>query len=329
MKKSSSPTERYLGDGVFLQHEFDEEKKKQRYNKGKKYFYWSIATTTLLLKECLDKEVWSITYGNTEKVWMEVCTVLRTYPNQAETFSALTWRKCKDEYDRNVKLYKADKQSVPFQSGTDKEHQEWEDVMEEIFQQSADRDVQLQDSLKSRDVDCYDSKALQKDLQYTGEMVRDDELVKFTKKKQHTQPNSKNKQAKAVKLHQNDSDSSVKELQMSATDKLALALVNRLEADTKTDTDVFKTQADVPRSLQEKQNIHDFKDNRDLIEAAGIGNPTDVDRYLASLQEHGFETPLLLLGLQGSFDFMIGAMQFKHGHAIRLMAFLERFNVDV
>ena len=165
MKKSSAPTEKYLGDGVFLQQEFAEEKKKQPYNKGKKYFYWSIATTTLLLKECLDKEVWSITYGNTEKVWMEVCTVLRTYPNQAETFSALTWRKCKDEYDRNEKLYKADKQSVPFQSGTDKEHQEWEDVMEEIFQQSADRDVELQESLKSRDVDCNDSKALQKDLQ--------------------------------------------------------------------------------------------------------------------------------------------------------------------
>ena len=201
--------------------------------------------------------------------------------------------------------------------------------MEEIFQQSADRDVELQASLKTGDLDCNDSKSLQKDLQYAGEILREDQLVKFTKKKHHTQPNSKIKRAKAVKLHQNDSDSSVEELQMSATDKLALALVNKLEADTKTDTKVFKPQADVPRSLREKQNIHDFQDNRLLIEAAGIGNPTDVDRYLASLEEHGFETPLLLLGLRGNFDFMIGVIKFKQGHAIRLMAFLERFNVDV
>ena len=57
MKKSSTPTKKFLGEGVFLQQEFPEEKKKQPYNKGKKYFFWSIATTILLLKECLDKDI--------------------------------------------------------------------------------------------------------------------------------------------------------------------------------------------------------------------------------------------------------------------------------
>ena len=55
-KKSLTSTKKFLGEGVFLQQEFPEEKKKQPYNKGKKYFFWSIATTILLLKECLDKD---------------------------------------------------------------------------------------------------------------------------------------------------------------------------------------------------------------------------------------------------------------------------------
>ena len=50
-------TKKFLGEGVFLQQEFPEEKKQQPYNKGKKYFFWSIATTILLLKECLDKDI--------------------------------------------------------------------------------------------------------------------------------------------------------------------------------------------------------------------------------------------------------------------------------
>ena len=49
--------QKILGEGVFLQQEFPVEMEKQPYNKGKKYFFWSIATTTLLLKECPDKEI--------------------------------------------------------------------------------------------------------------------------------------------------------------------------------------------------------------------------------------------------------------------------------
>ena len=56
-EESSTPTKKFLGEGVFLQQEFPEETKKQPYNKGKKYFFWSIATTILLLKECLDKDI--------------------------------------------------------------------------------------------------------------------------------------------------------------------------------------------------------------------------------------------------------------------------------
>ena len=54
---SSTKWEKFLGEGVFLQQEFPKVKEKQPYNKGKKYFVWSIATTILLLKECLDKDI--------------------------------------------------------------------------------------------------------------------------------------------------------------------------------------------------------------------------------------------------------------------------------
>ena len=37
-------------------------------NRGKKYFKWNIFLTNLLLKECLDKEVWTITFGKTAQV---------------------------------------------------------------------------------------------------------------------------------------------------------------------------------------------------------------------------------------------------------------------
>ena len=72
---------------------------------------------------------------------MDVCTVLRTYPNYDKFFERLTWRNCEEEYNQNVKLYATDKMAVPFQSGTDKEHQEWEDLMEEIMQHIEDKDV--------------------------------------------------------------------------------------------------------------------------------------------------------------------------------------------
>jgi len=72
---------------------------------------------------------------------MDVCCILRTYPNYEKRFETLTWRKCEDEYNRNVKLYQADRKAVPFQSGTDAEHTEWEDLMEELFQKFGDKDM--------------------------------------------------------------------------------------------------------------------------------------------------------------------------------------------
>ena len=66
----------------------------------------------MLLIECRDKEVWTIPYKNKQKVWQEVCDVLKTYPNFESTFAKLNWRKCAQEFERNVQSYSADKDAV-------------------------------------------------------------------------------------------------------------------------------------------------------------------------------------------------------------------------
>ena len=110
---------------------------------------------------------------------MDVCCILRTYPNYEKSFETLTWRKCKDEYNMNVQLYRADRKGVPFQSGTDKEHTEWEDLMEELFEKLGDKDMEAPSTAEP-------SKQMEKDLNVAGELVRDDQLSKFGKKRTKT-----------------------------------------------------------------------------------------------------------------------------------------------
>ena len=101
-------------------------------NREKKYFKWTMETRLLLLRECRDKEVWSITHGQTVRVWADIATILRNIPTYEETFVRLTWRKCQEEFDRNLAVYTTEKEGVPFRSGSDEQHCEWHDIMDEI-----------------------------------------------------------------------------------------------------------------------------------------------------------------------------------------------------
>ena len=83
--------------------------------------------------------------------------------------------------------------------------------------------------------------------------------------------------------------------------------------------------APVPAKLR----VCDFEDNRAVIQAAGILNPRDVEPYVATLEQYGFETPLLLLGLKGKLEYMTTSMSFKPGHAICLQQFLSHFETEM
>ena len=103
---------------------------------------------------------------------MDICTILQMYPNYEALFRNLTWWKCQDKYVQKLSLYQKDKQAVPFESGTDKEHTSWEDVMEEISQHIGDGDA-----VKEVSVDypaAQDPKQMEKDMKIVGELLRDD-----------------------------------------------------------------------------------------------------------------------------------------------------------
>ena len=284
-------------------------------NRGKKYFKWDMVLTNLLLKECLDKEVWTITFGKTEQVWMDVCCILRTYPNYEKRFETLTWRKCEDEYNRNVKLYQADRKAVPFQSGTDAEHTEWEDLMEELFQKFGDKDMEAPSTAET-------SKQVEKDLKVAGELFRDDQLSKFSKKRAKTSKMPAKKNKASAHREGDLSDSSVEEVVISPTDRLALALAQKFEAEAANQTPAQQTQN---VRLATGPTVSDFSNIREIIIAAGIQRKEDVDKYVKDLESFGFETPFLCLGLRGNLTFMIDNMKMKPGHAITLMNFMDKF----
>ena len=336
MKKTGAPSSasgnpKYVGSGCYLQS--DGERKaasasKPPDNTGKQYFKWDMSSTTVLLKECLDKEVWNIKYGNTERTWMDICVILRTFPGKESLFAKLTWRSCEKEYARNVKLYLADKMAVPFQSGTDKEHAEWEDVMEEIVQFIQDKEVLIQED-KPEYADIQTAKEVEKDMKAVGEFLRDEELLKFTQKKISSAKRSKNAPKTPNKkstspLAKEGSDSSDEVQELTPTDRLANALALKVESDlAKAKPTVVETCPTIS-----KLHISEFPNNRAMLTAAGILHDPDVEAYLDTLAQYGFETPLLFLGLKEKLDFMTTTMKFKPGHAFRLIAFLEKFQMD-
>ena len=50
---------------------------------------------------------------------------------------------------------------------------------------------------------------------------------------------------------------------------------------------------------------------------------------MKTLEDYGFETALLFLALKGNMDYMIEPMKFKTGHAIRVQAFLAKFDTNM
>ena len=118
------------------------------------------------------------------------------------------------------------------------------------------------------------------------------------------------------------SDSSVEEVVISPTDRLALALAQKFEAEAANQTPAQQTQN---VRLATGPTVSDFSNIREILIAAGIQRKEDVDKYVKDLESFGFETPFLCLGLRGNLTFMIDNMKMKPGHAITLMNFMDKF----
>ena len=67
-------------------------------------------------------------------------------------------------------------------------------------------------------------------------------------------------------------------------------------------------------------------DNHQLMVQAGICKEELLDQYVFNLDDAGFETPLLMMGLRGNLDFLRDVLQFKAGHAVRVVDFLARID---
>ena len=185
MKKSAQPAAKYVGDRMYLLENTSELEKRQTppVNTGKTYFKWNMAATNKSMKQCLDKEMWNVSYGTTEKRWMDVCVTLRTFPNYEQFFANLTWRSCEREYERNIKLYIEDKTAAPFQSGTDQQHTEWEDMMEDIIQSMQDKDLAKGNAHKPDVQDPKNPKKVEQEMKAVCEFLREDQLWNFTNQK--------------------------------------------------------------------------------------------------------------------------------------------------
>ena len=170
-----------------------------------------------------------------------------------------------------------------------------------------------------------DAKQTEKDLKAAGEFLRGDELENFRTKrsaKRSTTPASKKARAKSpVDEHSSDYDSAAegtKPKELSPQDQLALALTAKLQADLE------NSKPRAPVLAHKMYRLSEFMDNRQLMVQAGICKEELLDQYVLNLDDAGFETPLLMMGLRGNLDFLRDVLQFKAGHAVRVVDFLAR-----
>ena len=103
-------------------------------NEGKSYHKWTMQQRDLLLRECLFQQVWTAPHKQKQQTWSNICIILNNLPNIGDEFATVDWRKCQDEFTKNVELFLTSKDAHHFKSGTAEEHTVWQDLMEEITQ---------------------------------------------------------------------------------------------------------------------------------------------------------------------------------------------------
>ena len=182
-----------------------------------------------------------------------------------------------------MQSYTADKDGAPFKSGSDEQHQAWHDIIEEI--------IKFIESFKEKNTEqpplptAADLKEREQDLKEAGEMLRGD--------RRKLQKRRAKRQKVSTKSQQVDYNSDSEDVQvLTPTDRLANALSAKLEAETK--------QVGTPATFNHappKLPLTSFTDNRHVLNCAGISNKQIVHTYCQKLDDFGFKTPLLMLGL--------------------------------
>ena len=170
-------------------------------------------TRALLLIEACEKEVWDVPYSQNEKVWTDIRTILKSYPNYEVTFQNLNWRRCEEEYCRSVAAYAADRQGVPFRSGTAEQHEQWHNIMKEVFELKCDKEVALDIEPEQQQ---SDPKQVEKDMKAVGELIRSTALDKFRKRAVRPKAAGSSKKRSAKSAHSEVSGSETEEVKSPA-----------------------------------------------------------------------------------------------------------------
>ena len=183
MLKSTTPSAKKVGSGCYLIQENKGEKsageksKPVPNNQGKKYFSWGMKERNMLLRECAHAQVWNFPPRNKATKWANIPIILKSVPDFKSTLANLEWRKCQEEFNRNVQLFQAEGESYRFKSGDDEEHTEWHDIMEDIKSRMLLDETQLTDVAQA-----VEKRVLEDDLNVAGVLLRDKEACRSKSK---------------------------------------------------------------------------------------------------------------------------------------------------
>ena len=164
-------------------------------------------------------------------------------------------------------------------------------------------------------------------MQAAGELLRGGQLDNFVQKGagRKKKPRMDGAFKKRVSDQMDsDSDSSSHSVEvLSATDKMANAITAKLQADMQA-----TAPPTIPTPVHFKYALSSFLDNWQLMREAGILNEELLAKYVHTLEDWGFETPCLMLGVLESPSILSTSMGFKAGHSIRLLQFLGQIDRD-
>ena len=119
---------------------------------------------------------------------------------------------------------------------------------------------------------------------------------------------------------------------MTPTDRLATALALKLESDLEKEKQTSVQSAPIlpphAQSNQAQYYVSSFQTIQEMLQLVGTTDHTVLETYASKLIEFGFDTPQLMLGINGEYGLLI-RMGFKVGHALRLLKVIAQFVDDI
>ena len=122
-------------------------------------------------------------------------------------------------------------------------------------------------------------------------------------------------------------------------DRLCMALAYKLERDNSNPVETEPTPQSIQEPTQERFDgasqqpvppmetvylLSNFPTVEEVLKLCGIEDPAVREQYVKNLVQHGFETPIGIVGAAGDVQ-LLREMGIKLGHAIRLAQLLLKF----